>query len=316
MKSSFFLSILFSACASIMPAQTPTPESTKPKDIAMTEVKWEKVAENLVFPEGPAWDGKEALFFSNCHGGYISRLDAKGCDVWLRAQEDPFLFGKTNGMTFGKDGALYACDFGRKAIVRFDVAKKKSEIYGELTGEKKLNGPNDLAFDAKGNLYFSDPGKYSRTERDGGVYRIAAGTKRLELMKDDLGFPNGLCFTKDGKTLFLAESAFERVLKINVLEDGLLSETTVFADMPGGDPDGMALDVEGNLYVAHFGGHSIRVYAPDGTLTKKINVPGKKPSNVEFAGPDLKTLYVTEDDLNQVHRTQMDVAGERLHWSP
>ncbi len=280
------------------------------------ELKWEKVADNLVFPEGPAWNGKDALFFSNCHGGFISRLDEKGCEVWLRAQEEPFLFTKTNGMTFGKDGALYACDFGRKAILRFDVEKKTSTVYAELTDGKKLNGPNDLAFDAKGNLYFSDPGKYSRTERNGGVYRVAAGTKKLELMKDDLGFPNGLCFTKDGRTLFLAESAFERVLKIAVGEDGALGETTVFAEMPGGDPDGMAMDVEGNLWVAHFGGHAIRVYGPDGKLLEKIDVPGKKPSNVEFAGPDMKTLYVTEDEFNQVHRARVAVAGERLHWAP
>ena len=201
MKMRLLLLLMTCLAVSLVNAGTPATESTGTKDAPQMELKWEKVADNLVFPEGPAWNGKDALFFSNCHGGFISRLDEKGCEVWLRAQEEPFLFTKTNGMTFGKDGALYACDFGRKAILRFDVEKKTSTVYAELTDGKKLNGPNDLAFDAKGNLYFSDPGKYSRTERNGGVYRVAAGTKKLELMKDDLGFPNGLCFTKDGRTL-------------------------------------------------------------------------------------------------------------------
>ncbi|MCC6547138.1 SMP-30/gluconolactonase/LRE family protein [Candidatus Sumerlaeota bacterium] len=317
MKSKIASCVVCLFSLSLVHAQPTTAEPTKPKDAVMTDVIWKTVADqDLKFPEGPAWDGKQALYFSNCHGGFISRVTGAGTEVWLRAQEDPFLFTKTNGMTFGRDGALYACDFGRKAILRFNVEEKSSAIHAELTDGKKLNGPNDLAFDAGGNLYFSDPGKYSRTERNGGVYRIAAETKQLQLMKDDLGFPNGLCFTKDGKTLFLAESAFERVLKIAVSEDGSLGATTVFAEMPGGDPDGMAMDVEGNLWVAHFGGHAIRVYAPDGTLLKKINAPGKKPSNLEFAGADMKTLYITEDEFNRVHSTRVEIAGERLHWSP
>ncbi len=281
----------------------------------MPEVKWEKVADNLSFPEGPAWNGKDALFFSNCNGGFISKVDATGHSVWLKAQAEPFLFEKTNGMTFGKDGALYACEFGRKAILRFTM-DGKSSVYAELTGDKKLNGPNDLAFDPKGNLYFSDPGAYSRENRNGGVYRVDAVTKELRKVKDDLGFPNGLAFSADAKTLYLAESAFERVLKLDVHEDGSLGKPSVFAEMPGGDPDGMNFDIEGNLYVAHFGGHAIRVYTPDGKLVRKIDVPGKKPSNVEFAGPDLKTLYVTEDETNCVYRTQVHVPGLPLFHFP
>lgn len=281
----------------------------------MPEVEWEKVADNLVFPEGPAWDGGDSIFWSNCHGGFISKYGPDGVSVFLRAQADPFTFGKSNGMTFGADGHLYACDFERKAIIRIAMDGTTS-VYTELTGDKKLNGPNDLAFDPHGNLYFSDPGAYSKTNRDGGVYRVDAKSKELVRVKDDLGFPNGLAFSADAKTLYLAESAFERVLKMDVHADGSLGAPNVFAEMPGGDPDGMNFDEAGNLYVAHFGGGHLLVYAPDGSLVRKIKVPGKKPSNVEFAGTDRRTLFVTEDETNCVYRTRVEIPGLPLFHAP
>jgi len=278
---------------------------------------WELVAENLSFPEGPAWDFKGALYFSNCKGGYITKVDSTGAKVFLRADDDPFTFEKTNGMTFGKDGALYACDFGRGAILRIEIGGA-STVYAGGFADKRFSTTNDLAFDPQGNLWFSDPKSHGKEmeKGDGRLFRRRADTGEVELMRTALHFPNGLCFTADGKTLYLAESALSRVLKFAVHEDGSLSEPKVFAELPHSDPDGMALDVEGNLYVAHFGGGCVRVYAPDGTEREVIEVPGQNVSNVEFAGDDLRTLYVTECKENKVWRRQMDVPGLKLHWSP
>ena len=75
-------------------------------------------------------------------------------------------------------------------------------------------------------------------------------------------------------------------------------------------------DIEENLYIAHFGGGAIIIVKPDGTILTKIKVPGKKPSNIEFAGDDLKTMYITEDETNCLYRIKVDVPGLPLFSSP
>jgi len=118
-----------------------------------------------------------------------------------------------------------------------------------------------------------------------------------------------ISFHQDGKTLYVCESAFNRILKYQVEPDGALSEKSVLVDLPGGDPDGMNLDIEGNIIVAHFGGGAIYKISPVGGILEKIPTPGQKPSNVEFAGPDLKTLYITEDETNAIYKTRVEVPG-------
>ncbi|CAN5397348.1 SMP-30/gluconolactonase/LRE family protein [soil metagenome] len=310
------LAVVVAALVALAMAQSTLGTKTLEKKGAPMEMHgWEKVAEGLVFPEGPAWDYKDTLYFSNCHGGFITRVAPAGVDVFLRASDSPFTFGKTNGMCVGKDGCLYACDFGVGAIVRITPAGEGSIYVNEYEG-KPLTKPNDLCFDAKGNLYFTEPNGYGKDKADGRLFLVRAGTKEVVLLRGDMHFCNGVAISADGKFLYMAESAKERVIRFPIQDDQLLGDFTEFCSMPGGDPDGMAFDVEGNLYVAHFGGGNIRVYTPDGKLKELIPTPGKKPSNVEFAGADMKTLYVTEDEFNQVHKRQMPIAGLKLFSTP
>ena len=95
-----------------------------------------------------------------------------------------------------------------------------------------------------------------------------------------------------------------------------LSDKTIFAELPGGDPDGLAFDVEGNLYAAHFGGGAIYVFSSNGILKDKIITPGKKPSNVEFGGDDMRTLFITEDETNSVYSIKVKIPGMQLFSSP
>lgn len=272
-----------------------------------------QIAVGLQFPEGPAWDGKNTLYVSNCQGNWITRISPAGVDTFLTAATDPFTFEKTNGMTVFKDGHLYVCEFGRGAILRIHP-DGKSEIYAERCAGQKLNRPNDLAFDAAGNLYFTDPNHYRRENPDGVVYRIAAGSRKVTVVATELAFPNGLAFSADGKFLYICESAFERVLRFTVQPDGSLTGKEIFVEMPGGDPDGINFDAAGNLYVAHFGGGAVWIIAPDGSVRDKIQMPGKKPTNVEFGGPDLRTLFITEVETNAVYRLEVSVPGLRLMY--
>lgn len=271
---------------------------------------WEKVAEGLNFPEGPAWDGKATLFISNCYGGWITRLSNNRADTFLAARELPFTFGKTNGMTF-RDDHLFACDYGIGAILKIDTTGV-TEIYANGFGGKAFNRPNDLAFDAAGNLYFTDPKSYSKEILDGRIFRISANGQMVQVRADSLGFPNGIAFSADGQRLYVCESAFSRVLRFVVEPDGGLANKEVFVELPGGDPDGIAFDREGNLYVAHFGGGAVYIIAPDGRIKQKIPTPGKKPANLEFADDDLKTLFLTEVETNALYKRRVDVAGVKL----
>lgn len=273
------------------------------------------VASGMNFPEGPAWDGDRTLFVSNCYGGWISKIEGTASRVFLTAGNDPFTFEKTNGLTFFKDGSLFACDYGRGAILRIQP-DGSSAIYADGYQGKRFNRPNDLAFDPRGNLYFTDPNAYRTTNPDGVIYRVDAQSKQVTPAARNLAFPNGLAFSADGSHLYVCESARQQIFRFKVADNGNLIDKELFISLPGGDPDGINFDREGHLYVAHFGGGAIYVIAPNRTIKAKLPAPGKKPSNVEFGGPDLRTLYITEVETNAVYQMRVDVPGLRLFCSP
>jgi gluconolactonase len=268
---------------------------------------WEKVVDGMNFPEGPAWDGQNTLYASNCYGGWVTRLASGKADTFLVANKSPFTFQQTNGLIF-HDGFLYACDFGAGAILRFST-DGTAEIYAKDYHGAAFNRPNDLRFDAEGNLYFTDPKTYSREVLDGRVFRIGAQDKSVTLLAESLGFPNGMAISADGTVLYVCESAFERILRFTIGEDGNLTNREIFVTLPGGDPDGIDLDNAGNLFVAHFGSGTVYVIAPDGSIKQKISTPGKKPTNLEFAGDELKTLFLTEVETNALYKLNVEMAG-------
>lgn len=273
-----------------------------------------KIADSLNFPEGPAWDGRGNLFVSSCYGGYITRISSNRISKIVDSTSNPNL-KQTNGLTVYKDGNIFACDYGLGAILKISP-DGKSEMFVDGFNGKKFNRPNDLAFDYNGNLYFTDPKSYGKDKLDGRIFKINIESKEVSLLEDSLAFPNGIAFSHDGKKLFVCESAKNRILTFKVSGVGSLLDKTVFAELPGGDPDGIAFDIEGNLYIAHFGGGTIYILSPDGAIKEKLITPGKKPSNVEFGGEDMKTLFITEDETNSVYSMKVKIPGMPLFSSP
>ena len=293
---------LFHSCA-----KAPKQEASRGDGAEAATAAWVKVVDGLNFPEGPAWDGRGALYVSNCYGGWITRLTDGQADTFLLARESPLTFGKTNGMTYHQ-GSLFACDFEIGAILKFSP-EGRTELYAEGFEGQAFKRPNDLAFDTGGNLYFTDPKTYSREVLDGRIFRLAAPDNRIELLAEGLGFPNGIAFSPDARNLYVCESAFERILRFRVETDGGISHKETFVELPGGDPDGIDCDREGNLYVAHFGGGAVYVIAPDGGILQKIPTPGQKPTNLEFGGRDGKTLFLTEVETGALYQRQVGVAS-------
>ena len=191
-----------------------------------------------------------------------------------------------------------------------------SEIFVDGYEGKRFNRPNDLAFDDKGNLYFTDPKSYGRNKLDGRLFKLNLETKDITLVAEGLAFPNGLAFSPDAKKLFVCESALNQIVFFEVTEEGTLINKTPFAELPGGDPDGLALDIEGNLYAAHFGGGAVFIFSPEGLNKEIILTTGKKQSNLEFGGTDMNTLFITEDETNSVYSIQVEIPGLKLFSSP
>lgn len=270
---------------------------------------WEKVVAGLNFPEGPAWDGHTTLYVSNCYGGWISRVRDTKTDTFLSASDAPFTFRKTNGLTVAKNGEIFACDFGIGAILAISPAGKTRTYAAGYQG-LPFNRPNDLTFDRQGNLYFTDPLSYDPENPDGRIFRVDADSGAVLLAASGWSFPNGLAFSADDRLLYVCESARHRIIRFQVQPDGLLNFQDVFVELPGGDPDGMNFDQAGNLYVAHFGGGTLYIIAPDGNIRQKIATPGKKPTNVEFGGDDLRTLYLTEVETNALYRLPVPIPGQ------
>jgi gluconolactonase len=209
----------------------------------------------------------------------------------------------SNGLTFDLQGRLVLCQHGDRRISRREPDGTMVPLATSYEG-KKLNSPNDLVFDATGALYFTDPpfglpGTFTDPTKElpfNGVFRVAPDG-RVTAVATDLEAPNGLAFSPDYKTLYVANArAAAPIWKAYpVRPDGSLGAGRVFADSKSlyregdGVPDGMKVDVQGHVFATGPGG--VLVYAPDGAFLGRI-LTGVPTANVAF-GEDGATLFIT-----------------------
>ena len=274
--------------------------------------KWHTAAKGLSFPEGPAWDQENTLYVSNCNSDWITRIHDGKVDTLMIASDSTF--AKTNGMIVDKQGNLLACDFGNGRLIKIDPRTKKTEILISGYEGKRFVNPNDLTITESGNLYFTDPGKYDKNRTDGRVFYYDFNKNETILVAQNLGFANGIGISPlNKKKLYVCESTKDRILVYDIREDNRLENKAVFVELAGGDPDGIDFDELGNMYVAHYGSGTVFVISPQGRILQKVKTPGKNPSNLEFGGKDLKTLYLTEDETNCVYKITVNNRGFKWH---
>jgi gluconolactonase len=274
----------------------------------ITESVWEKEFCGLNFPEGPSWDKNGTLYISNCHAGWITKYSHGITDTFVSKFSSSGLIQNTNGLQTGKDGYIYACDYGRGAILKISSFGKAEILFDGFEG-KRFNRPNDLVIDGSGNIYFTDPKSYDSNTRDGRIFYIDLQKGEINLAADSLAFPNGIAISPLNNKLYVSESANNRVLVFSITENNLLADPEVFISLPGGDPDGLEFDSRGNLYVAHFGSGTVFFISSKGEIIEQIRTPGKKPSNIEFGGDNLDVLYLTEDETNCVYSLKRNISG-------
>ncbi len=286
----------------------------------------------IAFTEGPAADADGNVYFSDIINNRIMKLSMDGKLSVFRADS-----GRTNGNMFDREGRLVSCEGsemgpgGRRRIVRTDMKTGQLTVLTERYDGKRYNSPNDLAIDSQGRIYFTDPcyGDRSIMEMDiEGVYRIDVnGSVSRVLEQPSIQRPNGIAITPDDKRLYLVDSnpgpgGNRKIWAFDIQADGKLTNQKMVYDFaPGRGGDGMRLDVQGNLWIA--AGISlvrregettdnppgVYVITPSGRLLGRIPVPEDLITNLTFAGPDKKTLYITAG--KSLYRIKVNVSG----WS-
>jgi len=260
--------------------------------------EWQVVSQGHKFTEGPAVDRDGNVFFTDIPNNRIHKIDTGGHVTVFK--EDS---GGANGLMFGPDGRLYACQNGRRRIVAYAPDGAESVIAADVNS-------NDIVLNQRGEIYFSDP------EHKQVWFIDAKRNKRV--VHEGIGFPNGLRFSPDQSLLLVDDTAGRWVWSFRVEPDGSLSNGQPFYRLETPDEssasgaDGMTVDSEGYIYVTTRIG--LQVCDQPGRVVAIINKPQAGPiSNVVFAGPDLQTLYVTAGD--KVFRRHMRRKGT-LPWAP
>lgn len=247
------------------------------------------LVDHLNFPEGPAFAPDGSLWCVELRGGNLIQMTP--------GQAKRFPTGGTpNGLAFDHLGRAWVCDAGQNAIRRFTPPTGVWETVVDQIRATPLNKPNDLAFDARGNLVFTCPGNSSR-EPTGYVCCLTPdGT--LTQIAEGLYFPNGLAFMDDGLTLVIAETFRQRLWTGEWdAQRCLWLNPQPWADVGGSvGPDGMALGADGRMYVAVYGSGQVKAVNASGRIVQTYDMPGQNPTNVAFDPSGDLGLVVTESE--------------------
>ncbi len=279
-----------------------------PKDAQM-----EKLAEGFDWSEGPVWikDGGYLLFSDIPRNSVMKWKEGEGITLFMKPSGytgvvDYGAEPGSNGLTLDSQGRITFCEHGDRRVSRLEKDGGKKTLVDNYQG-KRLNSPNDATYKSNGDLYFTDP-PYGlpknfddpRRELDFcGVYRLSKDGQ-VTLLTKDMTRPNGIAFSPDEKTLYVAQSdpAAAVWMAFDVKPDGTLGKGRVFFEATSwakagqkGLPDGLKVDRAGNLFATGPGG--VHVFASDGSHLGTF-ATGEATANCAW-GDDGSTLYITAD---------------------
>jgi len=260
--------------------------------------------------EGPLW-WKEGgyLLFSDIHNNRRMKHEpGKGAVLF----QEPT--NRANGLTRDLQGRLIACEHDSRRVTRQELDGSITVIANSFQG-RPLNRPNDVVVKSDGSIYFTDPWTSPAAPEQwdltfSGVYRVTPDLGTLSLLADDFVLPNGLAFSPDETLLYINDTRRGHIRAFELLPSGMLAKHTdrVFADLRGnepGVPDGMKVDVEGNVYCGGAGG--IWILDPNGKKLGRILHGAPATTNIAFGGDDWKTLYFTS--RNHLGAVKLQIPG-------
>lgn len=288
-------------------------EKLNPKfdGLIASDASIELVADGFSFTEGPVWNSKgNYLLFSDIPSNKIYKWSPnKAVEVYR--QKSNF----SNGLTYDSQGSLIVCEHQSRSITR-ELPGGDIMTLASLYQDKKLNSPNDVIASGDGSILFSDPIYGLRAGMGGpadqelpfqGVYRIKPETNELELITDSFERPNGLAFSPDEKTLYIADTVRQHLRAFTVDDNWHFTGGQIWAelwdDSVVGRPDGLKVDQNGNVFCVGPGG--IWVFNPDAELLGRIYLDDKT-SNLAW-GEDGHSLFITCS--SKVYRIKCKTAG-------
>ena len=264
-------------------------------------------AEGLDHPEGVAW-GPDGNVYAGGEAGQIYRVTLDGQVTQI---------GSTGGFTLGlaldADCNVYTCDLAKGAVMKITPT---GEVTQYSDNAEPWAAPNYPVFDARGSLYVSASGAWLKDT--GLVFRIQPGGKSEIVSRAFKAFPNGMALNPAGTHLYIVVSNKPGVDRAEILADGSLGAPQHVVTLDKKVPDGLAFDTEGNLYISCYTPDMIYRLTPHGKLDVVAedwtSVTFSSPTNIAFAGDDLKTLVVAS--LARWHLTKgtMPIAGHRVNY--
>jgi len=263
----------------------------------------------LDHPEGVTW-GPDGHIYAGGEAGQVYRITLDGACV-----EVAHTGGFALGLCLDAEGRVYICDNGRKAVMRAAPVGDVS-IYSAGTPDRPMVTPNYPVFDHHGNLYVSDSGGWH--EDNGCLFCVRSGGQTTVVSEALKEFPNGMALGPNGKELYVVLSTSSSVVKVTLYDDGRVGPPQHVVELPRTVPDGLAFDLQGNLYIACYAPSVIYRLSPSGELAVFAedweSTMIATPTNIAFCGPDLATLVVATVSRWHLAKAPMSVPGHPLAY--
>lgn len=271
------------------------------RQLIRSDASLQKLVDGAVHSEGPVYFAEDdSVVYSDAHDNRLLKWSAREGVSVLRDPSD-----YQNGNYRDLEGRLVACSGGLRAIIRQEHDGQWRVLCDRYQG-KRLNSPNDLVVKSDGTIWFTDP-PYGITEPNQGyggeqeqpgsyVYRFDPATNEISAVITDMLRPNGLTFSPDEQLLYVSDSSafnipggYHHVRVYDLNEGRTTVNGRVFAVIDPGQPDGLRVDVQGNVFISSE--DSVQVYAPNGTRLGKILVP-ETVANLTFGGRTRDRLII------------------------
>ncbi|MGI4813839.1 MAG: SMP-30/gluconolactonase/LRE family protein [Janthinobacterium lividum] len=260
------------------------------------------------FLEGPSFDRAGNLWCVDGVNGRIYKITPNGeFEVVVEYQ------GWPNGLKIHADGRIYVADY-MHGIMCLDPLARVIHPFLVNFGGEHLKGVNDLFFARNGDLYFTDQGATGLQDPTGRLFRYSADGVLSRLL-DNVPSPNGLVMNLQENVLYLAVTRANGIWRVAFDARHQVTKVGLFIQLSGGiGPDGLALDQQDRLYVAHAGLGSVWVFDQNGEPVQRIRTPqGLESSNLAFGGADNRELYITESESASLCRITLDVPGKPMY---
>ena len=288
-------------------------------NLIVGSARLEELHSGCRWAEGPVWfSDANQLLWSDIPNQRIMRWTPEG-GVSVYRQPSNF----SNGHTRDRQGRLVSCEHGTRRVTRTEIDGSVTVLADSFEG-KRLNSPNDVIVRSDGSVWFTDPTYGILSDYEGyrsepeqktrNVYRLDPESRELTAVVTDFNQPNGLAFSPDETTLYIADSGASHdatlprhIRAFDVVDGKSLARGRVFALIDKGIPDGIRTDIAGNLWSSAADG--VQCFAPDGTLLGKILVP-QTVANLTFGGPRRNRLFIAA--TNSLYSIYVTAKGAQL----